>query len=521
MLQTRGVSLDSAVSTVHKRGCGPTDVAGLQASVDVKELRDLLHRELQECTSGQQQLQAEVKQHKQFVQEWLTRVERTLAELCEELPQLREQCLAQTREISRIGDLQNSCSRRAEELERGLAEESEARYDAERAHNSDLLGWGNHVAARVETLEVAVVELRRQQQQQQQQQRHDSDEIHAGQNREPDQQTVALVEQQTRAVIALEDAHGSNEGASINCESSCDREIIDPGVQAWMQDVQRENMAQINDLENRITEEWTGLRGWVDAAVVAVVNRISTLECSLKFEIERRQTTNTETGEAMSKQWRQLEHLQNQVAEIGRFQSAVRARSREEREDNCGSAIIPDGTLSNGAQRSGSAVVIPGGGCNRPALRRTTATASPCITPRPTSPRSSVLVARPGTQPAVIAVPVAAAAASAAAASNSCTLHAYQQVGQAGSRFQEGQQRRWPQQQQQQHQQAKRSVAGSAASPPSPVATSAGGNYCETGRGLSTSRSESSSRPRTPNRVRQVVLNDRARRCAGGPPTTA
>jgi len=492
MLQTRGLSHDSAVSTVHKRGCGPTDLAGLPAAADVRELRDLLVRELQECASEQQQLHVEVKQHQQFVHEWFTRVEKTLASLCEELPRLREQYVVQTREITRIGELQSSCSRRAEELERGLAEESEARYDAERAHNSDLLGWGNHVAARVETLEAAVAEVRRQQEQQQQQQHFASDGTD--------------LQQQAVPGPAREITVGSNEGASI----SCDRELIDPVVQGWMQDLQHENMAQINDLENRITEEWTGLRGWVDAAVVAVVNRISTLECTLKSEVEHRQTTITETNNAMSKQSWQLEQLQSQVADISRFQSVLRTRGRDSREDYCGSAIIPDGTLSSGAQRAGSAIVVSGGrGCNRPTVRPTTATPSPAITPRPTSPRSSVIVSRAGTQPAVISVPVAAAA------SNSCAVNAYQQVGQVASgRFQEGQQ-------QQQQQQAKRSGTGAAVSPPSPLVVSAGGGHGEPGRGASTSRSESSSRPRTPNRIRQVVLNDRVRRCLGGPSAAA
>merc|ERR1712008_555706 len=281
------------------------------------------------------------------------------------------------------------------------------------------------------------------------------------------------------------------------------------GVQAWMQDLQRENIAQINDLENRITEEWTGLRGWVDAAVVAVVNRISTLECTLKSEIEHRETTNTATSDVLSKQFCQLEQLQNQVAGLSRFQSVVRTRSSEFREDYCGSAIIPDGTFSNGAQHTGSAVVSAGGGgCNKPNVR------SPAITPRQTSPRSSVIVARTtGTQPSVISFPVAAAA------SNSCACNMYQQVGQAVSgRFQEGQQR---QPQPHQQQQAKKPGPGSTARPSSPLAVSAGSGHGEAGRGLSTSRSESSSRPRTPNRVRQVVLNDRARRCLGGPSATA
>jgi len=489
MLQTRGLSHDSAVSTVHKRGCGPTDLAGLPAAADVRELRDLLVRELQECASEQQQLHVEVKQHQQFVHEWFTRVEKTLASLCEELPRLREQYVVQTREITRIGELQSSCSRRAEELERGLAEESEARYDAERAHNSDLLGWGNHVAARVETLEAAVAEVRRQQEQQQQHFASDGTDL----------------QQQAVPGPAREITVGSNEGASI----SCDRELIDPVVQGWMQDLQHENMAQINDLENRITEEWTGLRGWVDAAVVAVVNRISTLECTLKSEVEHRQTTITETNNAMSKQSWQLEQLQSQVADISRFQSVLRTRGRDSREDYCGSAIIPDGTLSSGAQRAGSAIVVSGGGgCNRPTMRRTTAIPSPAMTPRPTSPRSSVIVTRTGTQPAVISLPATAAA------SNSCAFNAYQQVGQAASgRFQEGQQ--------QQQQQAKRSGTGSAFSPPSPLVASAGGCHGDARRSLSASRSESASRAKTPNRIRQVGLNDRVRRCMGGPSATA
>lgn len=66
------------------------------------------------------------------------------------------------------------------------------------------------------------------------------------------------------------------------------REALERMIEIRLQESRANGVDNIADLERRLSEEWTGLRGWVDAAVVAVVNRISSLECTLHSEMAER-----------------------------------------------------------------------------------------------------------------------------------------------------------------------------------------------------------------------------------------
>lgn len=94
------------------------------------------------------------------------------------------------------------------------------------------------------------------------------------------------------------------------------QEFVDRVAEAHFQEARIEFTNQISDLERRITEEWTGLRGWVDAAVVAVVNRISSLECSLQSEIAERTGREEETQEEVAKAVDLVRRLQADVDEL-------------------------------------------------------------------------------------------------------------------------------------------------------------------------------------------------------------
>ncbi|CAK0897132.1 unnamed protein product [Prorocentrum cordatum] len=74
-----------------------------------------------------------------------------------------------------------------------------------------------------------------------------------------------------------------------------------PRLQEMHQDCQdrHDHAARlVSDLESRMTEEWTGLRGWVEAATVAVVNRISALECTLRTEMSEHSERVQQAGRA-------------------------------------------------------------------------------------------------------------------------------------------------------------------------------------------------------------------------------
>jgi hypothetical protein len=91
-------------------------------------------------------------------------------------------------------------------------------------------------------------------------------------------------------------------------------------IEDRLEDCHTEGAAQVTDLERRMTEEWTGLRSWVDAAVVAVVNRISSLECTLQSEMAERlssaQLMSREFAEGAAHNEEQIKKIQGELDKL-------------------------------------------------------------------------------------------------------------------------------------------------------------------------------------------------------------
>lgn len=100
-----------------------------------------------------------------------------------------------------------------------------------------------------------------------------------------------------------------------SCEEEL-REVLIKLIEERLQDCQTEGAAQVSKLERRITEEWTGLRGWVDAAVVAVVNRISSLECTLQTEMADRLSNSQEVAAGAATTGEHLKRMQGEIDKI-------------------------------------------------------------------------------------------------------------------------------------------------------------------------------------------------------------
>jgi hypothetical protein len=98
------------------------------------------------------------------------------------------------------------------------------------------------------------------------------------------------------------------------------REGLIKVIEDRMADCHTEGAAQVTDLERRMTEEWTGLRSWVDAAVVAVVNRISSLECTLQSEMAERlssaQLMSREFAEGAAHNEEQIKKIQGELDKL-------------------------------------------------------------------------------------------------------------------------------------------------------------------------------------------------------------
>lgn len=94
------------------------------------------------------------------------------------------------------------------------------------------------------------------------------------------------------------------------------REALQRYIEMQHEESRAEFAAQITDLERRITEEWTGLRGWVDAAVVAVVNRISSLECTLHSEMAQRSERLQEVSDAVESSSQQMRSMQEELEKV-------------------------------------------------------------------------------------------------------------------------------------------------------------------------------------------------------------
>jgi len=257
----------------------------------------------------------------------MSHVDDSLGELREDLSRLQEDFARQAREIGRINELQLGCCRRVEGLEQGLAEESEARRESERAQTCDLLGLGRHLTTRIQNMEGSLSEA------QEKLQRLDQ---------RFDEQLCSADTAPAKAVApAAGDATTPEATTTTGSDSEVDAAAVRHGEQVGLEDEEHATSAGphvpqserdaanlAGDMDTRITEEctrlhtwiseeWTKLHGWVDAAVVAVVNRVSSLECLLQTEVANRAVCMQEISEAVAQISQHLNQLQAEMPRTG------------------------------------------------------------------------------------------------------------------------------------------------------------------------------------------------------------
>jgi len=276
---TLGAGSSGSQSTIR-------DIQAVNATVD--ELREMILREVRDSNS-----------------QLSHRMDDMLAEVRGELSNMQQECSSQRREIESLRELQAACYSRHECLERGLAEESEARYDAERAHISDLQALREQVVSEMLRMQEVLPEVQR--------------SLGVLQRRVSNLHVDRIKDNGTDDVEDPSDADcevldGDKPLVARDAEEM--REALDHVLDARLLETRNESTAQISELERRITEEWTGLRGWVDAAVVAVVNRISSLECALQSEMAERSARMQEVTEGVAFGSEQMRQLQDEVDKL-------------------------------------------------------------------------------------------------------------------------------------------------------------------------------------------------------------
>jgi len=292
----------------------------------------------------------------------MSHVDESLGELREDLSRMQQDFAMQVREIGRISELQLSYCRRAETLEQGLAEESEARRESERAQTCDLLGLGRHLTSRIQNMEGSLTEVRDKLQQ--------FDEQLCSADAAPMKAATAVVRAATPDATTTTGSDSEVDTAAVRNGERVGFDDEESATIAGPRDFQLERHNLAGDMDTRITEEctrlhswiseeWTKLHGWVDAAVVAVVNRVSSLECLLQTEVTNRAACMQDISEAVAQISQHLNQLQAEMprtASARRFISSPASAGTEFHElETCSNVVVSrldsvgaDSFVSNG-----------------------------------------------------------------------------------------------------------------------------------------------------------------------------
>jgi hypothetical protein len=243
-------------------------------NAELDDVRDLLLREVQDRLDSQRSIQEGFEQQRHLVAQLTSRCDRALAELKEELGVEFAKCIL-----------------RVEGLDRAVAADCEARCNMEKSHNDEMQELRKLVSSGMESLKATTPER---------------------QSGKESPSREALID----GVVKTNSLDGAQ-------EEYLDLEAFDHTLIARLQELRLECAsdanqiaAQVSGLDAKLTEEWTGLRGWVDAAVVAVVNRISSLECTLQSEVVERTARMQEVRDEAAGYSEQLQSLQLEMEQI-------------------------------------------------------------------------------------------------------------------------------------------------------------------------------------------------------------
>jgi len=258
------------------------------APSSIEELRDILMRERQERVESQRTIGAELLKQQESIGQLTSHVDQVLEELRADLQQLRNDVLVRGDDLGRVAALQDRHSAAIEKIHATLQQLHEHCNSASGAAIPNCAGTGASADAT-------------------------NDE-----NDESEGPPCGTGDGLTGTQGLEEDEDGLLDKALADEV----HRLIEPQLsEQWT-----ECMSIISDVERRITDDWTGLRGWVDAAVVAVVNRISSLECSLKSQMAERSEKMQELSDTVAKNSEQVRHFRAEVDKLA-FEARLNARS--------------------------------------------------------------------------------------------------------------------------------------------------------------------------------------------------
>lgn len=299
----------------------------------LEEVRELIRAETRERLELQRAVRTDLQAQQDSVRRLATTLEDSLAVLRRDVPALQEELAMQKRDFEAQSEELQRGQARAESLERGLAEESEARYDAERAQGSDLHQLRDLFSAELGQAHGSIAEVRDSLSQLLSQLSlsgqppAEAMDSHAGEDGHRPGAGPPL--------LSHHNENDGNEDALIGTMCSDGEVRIDAEelmrqtlerMEARLQESRGDSGNQLQELDQKITEEWTGLRGWVDAAVVAVVNRMSSLECALQSELADRSVRMEEITDSLAQSKEEWGQLQLDVDDLRASQEESEAK---------------------------------------------------------------------------------------------------------------------------------------------------------------------------------------------------
>jgi len=298
---------------------------------------------MMDAAIAHQAVLADLQLQQASVAQLKTRLDEALGELQRETTVLWQELADHRERADKASEKQDAWSSRVERLEHALAEEIEARCDAERANCADIMDLRNFINLESHRSRDVVIA-----------------EAHNALRGSHRAEGSLLHHKQPLAGLPEEgevrDAEGSGEAVTngsfhdgdayavsagmppstandivygegmlhsrletLNNDEDGFRDVLDR-VEARLRDSAHDNALQLGELDQRIREEWTGLRGWVDAAVVAVVNRISSLELTLQTELADRSKSMDEVLSGLSKVGKLQQQVQSLTEEVRQTQ---------------------------------------------------------------------------------------------------------------------------------------------------------------------------------------------------------
>eukprot|EP00747_Dinoflagellata_sp_TGD_P213206 gnl/TRDRNA2_/TRDRNA2_86192_c0_seq1.p1 gnl/TRDRNA2_/TRDRNA2_86192_c0~~gnl/TRDRNA2_/TRDRNA2_86192_c0_seq1.p1 ORF type:complete len:795 (-),score=138.77 gnl/TRDRNA2_/TRDRNA2_86192_c0_seq1:149-2356(-) len=268
------------------------------------DIREMVLREVRERMEGQRMLRQEIGHVQEFLQETKQQINEGLAEFRRELAQSRQEVPAPRGDFEQIREMQASCIAQIEAANKRMAEEHSARSHLERQVTGDMHSMRELLSLEIQRADANINEVRdaighthKQTDQVVSELRENIGELKYRLDSavDGDGESALMQRRGRKTQTGMQPINEESDDAAVAVQHepvfARDFEEIGKSLDKLdrrVSDTRSDISCTIMELEKKITEEWTGLRGWVDAAVVAVVSRLSSLECALQSELHDR-----------------------------------------------------------------------------------------------------------------------------------------------------------------------------------------------------------------------------------------